>query len=144
MYKSMTFLMVFMMSLAHQAWSEVPTNANIGKLHSELLKKFTPVEQKDEDDEWPTWTGFEKEFHGDCDDYAVAAANRIAYKEWPMQVVTATSRATNVRHAFACTKNTSGLTACLDNLSAEPQSWSEVASRYKRFKKTKWKVYKFQ
>lgn len=104
------------------------------KLHKELLSKFKLIEQS-EDDKPVFWTGYEKQFSGDCDDYALAVVNRVKDLGWKPWLVLGYDRKSGVRHLMGCYESRFKKLVCLDNTHKFPLRWREVKKKYKNVKK---------
>ena len=106
-------LLLFAVSSISQADSSLSTSLRpIQDIHSELLRKFTPVDQPDGDlgvnhsGDWP--------FTGDCDDYYTAAFNQLYRFGYAPYAQLMAVRATGKGHIVACV-DIDGRAECLDH-----------------------------
>ena len=98
-------------------------------LHRELYGKFKLIDQSKKD-KVILWTGYEKEFEGDCDDYVTAAVSRMRDLSWPIRVVYGTHKKTKERHIMACRLFAKNRATCLDNTHKHVTTWREVKREY--------------
>lgn len=119
-------------------------------LNSELSAKFTYVDQSLAD-QYVFWTGFEPQFHGDGDDYALAAANRMHVLGWEPWLVYGIDRRYHripgtkqfAQNVMACYQTSKKNFVCLDNSINKLIRWPEMKNRYRIIKNCKFTTCEF-